>query len=291
MITSATVNGLEICYEQIGDGAGRPLLLIMGLGGPMIWWDDEFCRMLVDRGFHVIRYDNRDCGRSSALPAPVNMLSTWLGLTRRVPYRIDDMADDAAGLLDHLRIRSTHVVGYSMGGMIGQALAIAHPGRVLSLTSIASSTGSRFVGRARPDLVPIMLQTLPAERDAYIERSVRLWQIIGSPGYPPDPEQIRRRAAATYEWGICPDGRARQLAAVLTSADRTPALRRLRLPATVIHGAADPLVGISGGRATARALPGAELRVYPGMGHDLPRALWRTIINEIERTANQSRPV
>jgi pimeloyl-ACP methyl ester carboxylesterase len=286
----ARVNGIEICFETLGDRGGRPLLLVMGLGGPMTWWDDELCRMLVDRGFYVVRFDNRDCGRSTSIrsaprPRPLNVL---LGDVRSAAYTLTDMAADAAGLLRHLDLPAAHVAGASLGGMIGQTLAIRHPERVLSLTSIMSTTGSAAVGRPKASVLPVLLQRLPRTRPEYVEEVVRLSRRIGSPAYPPEEEGMRRRAEATFDRGLNPAGTGRQLVAAMASGDRTRALRRLRLPVLVIHGADDPLIHVSGGIATAKAIPGAELLVIPGMGHDLPPPLWATFVDGIDRTARRA---
>jgi pimeloyl-ACP methyl ester carboxylesterase len=286
----ARVNGIDLCYEALGDPGGRPLLLVMGLGGPLIWWDDELCRMLVERGFYVIRYDNRDCGRSTRMgsaprPRPLRAL---LGATGSASYTLDDMAADASGLLDHLGLPAAHVMGISMGGMIAQTLAISHPERVLSLTSILSTTGRRTVGWARPRVLPLLARGLPRSRAEYVDEAVRLWRLIRSPGFPFDEERIRRRAEATFDRGIDPVATARQLVAIAASGDRTRALRGLRVPALVIHGASDPLVHVSGGTATARAIPGAELLVIRGMGHDLPPELWPTVVDAVDRVATRA---
>ncbi|MFD8494041.1 alpha/beta fold hydrolase [Amycolatopsis sp. NPDC059657] len=284
--TIARVNGIEICYETFGEPSARPLLLIMGLGGPMIWWDDEFCRSLVDRGFYVIRFDNRDVGRSTKMHGRISPLATyWL---RTAPYTLDDMADDAAGLLDELGIRAAHVAGASMGGMISQTLAIRHPERVISLTSIMSTTGNRLVGRPTAKAGTMLLGRPPKNREQYLDYLVRTFRIIGSPGYPFDVQRMRDRAARTFDRGLNRGGTIRQLAAIVSSKDRAPALRKLRIPAMVIHGARDPLVHVSGGRATAKAIPDAELDIVPGMGHDMPRALWPRLIDAITRTANRA---
>ena len=206
----AAVNGIELCYETFGDPGGRPLLLVMGLGGPMIWWDEEFCWMLADRGFWVIRYDNRDSGRSTLMRGQAPLSSVYLGRTRRVPYRLEGMADDAVALLDRLEVPAAHVAGVSLGGMIGQILALRHRTRVRTLTSISSTTGNRRVGRASPHVLPMLLSGPPEGRTGYINYSVRMWRLIGSPGYPSDPHAVRDRAARTYDWGISRSGRVRQ---------------------------------------------------------------------------------
>jgi pimeloyl-ACP methyl ester carboxylesterase len=285
------VGEVELCYETFGADAAPALLLVMGLGAQMILWDDELCEALAERDFWVIRFDNRDIGRSTILrgaPAP-----TRRQLLMRDPhassYSLDDMADDAVRLLERLEVGAAHVVGASMGGMIAQLLAIRHPDRALSLVSIMSTTGNRRVGHAHPRLYPRMLRRPRLDRQGYVEDFLATYQTISSSRYPPDPERTRALAARCHDRGLHPDGAARQLAAVLAARDRTPLLRGLRVPTTVIHGVRDPLVMPSGGRATAAAIPDARLVMLGGMGHSLPRELWPRLIDEIERTANRSR--
>nr|WP_042179420.1 alpha/beta hydrolase [Kibdelosporangium sp. MJ126-NF4]CEL13811.1 Beta-ketoadipate enol-lactone hydrolase [Kibdelosporangium sp. MJ126-NF4]CTQ88179.1 Beta-ketoadipate enol-lactone hydrolase (EC 3.1.1.24) [Kibdelosporangium sp. MJ126-NF4] len=283
---SADINGVRICYETIGDPNGRPLLLVMGLGGPLIWWDDELCGLLADRGFHVIRFDNRDCGRSQPMTGRTSLARSLL--RQPPPYTLADMAGDAAGLLDHLGIASAHVTGVSLGGMIAQTLAIRYPAKVSSLVSVMSTTGGRLVGWPRPRVLPSMLGPAPRDRDAYVEATLAVFRLIGSPGFDLDEERMRVRARRTFDRGLNRAGTLRQLAAITSAADRTPWLRRLRVPALVIHGKADPLVHVSGGKATARAIPGAELILVPGMGHDLPREVWPTLVDGADRTARRA---
>ncbi|WP_290061424.1 alpha/beta fold hydrolase [Amycolatopsis solani] len=279
----AHVNGIDLCHESFGAPDDPPLLLIMGLAAPMIWWDEEFCETLAAQGFHVIRFDNRDAGRSTRLRGRASLAQAYL--LRASPYSLADMADDAAGLLTVLGIPAAHVVGASMGGMIAQTLAIRHPSRVLSLTSIMSSTGGRFVGRPSARAMSMLLAAPPRDRESYVETLVRTFRLIGSPGYPFDEPRMRHRAERTYDRGVHPGGAIRQLAAIMADRDRAPRLRRTKVPALVVHGARDPLVHLSGGRATARAIPGANLDIVPGMGHDLPRAVWPRIVRGIARIA------
>jgi pimeloyl-ACP methyl ester carboxylesterase len=289
----ADVNGIRLCYEEFGDPAAPPMLLIMGLGGPMIWWDDEFCEALVVRGYRVIRFDNRDAGLSQSMPGVVpNVRRLGRSLLRPDPaqaYTLDDMADDAAGLLDHLRIASAHVVGVSMGGMIAQLLAVRHPGRVRSLTSMMSTTGSRRVGWIAPRILIRMFEPWPPGEEAYVERSVEGLGRIGTARYfETAAVRQRERAIRTYRRGLNPAGTMRQLAAIIAAPDRTAALAQIRVPTVVIHGTADPLIHVSGGKATARAIPGAELVLVPGMGHDMPIELWPVLLDAIERTARRA---
>jgi pimeloyl-ACP methyl ester carboxylesterase len=280
---------LELCYETFGLDTLPPLLLVMGLGAQMVLWDDEFCQALADRGLWVIRFDNRDIGRSTILRGrPVPTRGQLLRRDRRAAsYPLDDMADDAAGLLDHLDVRAAHVVGVSMGGMIAQLLAIRHPHRVRSLVSIMSSTGDRRVGRTHPGLYVRMLRRARLDRDGYVQNFIATYRAIGSRTYPPDPTRLRALAERCFERGTHPDGAARQLAAIIAAPDRTPMLHDLKTPTTVIHGAQDRLVSPSGGRATAAAIPDARLVIVPGMGHHMPPALWSRLIDEI--AANTSR--
>jgi pimeloyl-ACP methyl ester carboxylesterase len=283
----ARAGEIELCYETFGAADAPPMLLVMGLGGQMVLWDDQFCEQLAQRGFFVVRFDNRDIGRSTILrDAPVpSRLQLFLRDRRGAAYSLDDMAGDAARLMRELDIGAADVVGVSMGGMIAQLLAIHHPRRVRSLVSIMSTTGNSRVGQAHPRLWARMVRRPRRDREGYIRDFVETYQVIGSPRYPPDPERMRRRAGRCFERGLHPAGAARQLAAVVTAYDRTPFLRELDVPATVIHGSADPLVRTSGGRATAEAIPGARLVVLEGMGHDLPPQLWPEIIDAIAQNA------
>ena len=282
---------LELCYQTFGDPEDEAVLLVMGLGGPMTWWDPEFCRRLAARGYHVIRYDNRDTGRSSRVPGRVghsHIVRAFLGRKAEAPYSLVDMAQDGVALLDHLGHRTAHVVGVSMGGMIAQTMAAHFRDRVASLTSIMSTTGRRTVGWQDPRLAPMML-VQRSSREAYIATSEKLWKMIGSPAYPDTAEAVKERAAETWDRGVSRAGVARQIAAILTQPDRTRELRTVDVPTLVVHGLADKMVHASGGRATARAIPGAELLLVPGMGHDLPGALTDTFVDAIDRTAARAR--
>ncbi len=284
--------GVHLCYQTFGDPSDEPMLLIMGLGGPMIWWDPEFCSTLARRGFFVIRYDNRDTGRSTKIGgrvARIDLLRAFAGRGGPPPYSMSDLADDACGLLDHLGIAAAHVVGVSMGGMIAQTMAVERPERVRSLTSIMSTVGRRTVGWQHPKLIPIMLAPRGPGRAAYAETSARMWRMIGSPDYPQDHQTVLTRAGNTWDRGFSASGVMRQMLAILDQPDRTPALRTLRIPALVIHGKSDVMVHISGGKATAAAIPDAELMLVPGMGHDVPPPLFETFADAITRTAR--RPV
>ena len=284
-------DGVELCYQTFGDPDADPLLLVMGLGGPMTWWDPALCRMLAERGFYVIRYDNRDTGRSTVLAGRVArsaLVRAFAGARVRAPYSMADLAEDAFGLLDHLGIESAHVAGVSMGGMIVQTMAIRYPARVRSLTSIMSTTGKRTVGWQHPSLLPLLLASRKPGREAYVASSTAFWRLIGSPGYPQPEQKVLDRAHETFDRGVSSNGVMRQMLAVLTQPNRAARLHSIRVPTLVVHGLEDKRVHVSGGRATAAAIPGAELLLIPGMGHDLPPALHETFTAAIRRTADRA---
>ena len=284
--------GIELCYQTFGSAEDDPLLLVMGLSAPMTWWNDALCRRLARAGFFVVRFDNRDAGRSGRGHGRVtraDLVRAGLGLPGRPPYTLSEMADDAVGLLDHLGIERAHIVGASMGGMIVQTMAIEHPDRVASVVSIMSTTGKRSVVWQHPSLLPKMLAPRARTREAYVENGRVMVAMIGSPAYPEDPEAADRRAAETWDRGISGSGILRQMVAILRQPNRTGALRELTVPAAVIHGSADKMVHVSGGRATAAAIPDAELVVIDGMGHDLPAQLYDTFVEVIRRTADRAK--
>jgi len=291
--------GITIAWDSFGDPKARPLLLVMGLGLQMIAWDDDFCRALAARGFYVVRFDNRDVGLSTNFDAwgDPNPLAVFDELRKKrpvtPPYRLSDMADDAAGLLDVLGIRAAHVVGVSMGGMIAQELAIRHPERVLTLTSIMSTTGALDVRGPSYETIASLLAPFPPDRHGFIERSVALAHTLHGPGFPFEEARVRAYAARSFDRAShhpMAGGVRRQLIAIWLSGDRTPALAQLSLPALVMHGDADPLVPVDGGRATARAIPGARLEIIPGMGHELPRPVWPRVIDAVTRLAAERAP-
>jgi pimeloyl-ACP methyl ester carboxylesterase len=287
----APANGIELCYQEMGDADGEPLILVMGLATQMLAWDEGFCGLLAERGFRVIRFDNRDIGRSTKItsagvPRRVDMM---VGRRASAPYLLRDMAADTTGLMDHLGIDSAHVAGASMGGMIVQTMAIEHPERVRSMVSIMSNTGSRWTGMPSRKAMAVLLGRPPRGRQAAIERAVKTFGVIGSPGYPFDEERLRDVAGRSYDRGHSAAGVLRQLHAITASGDRTQALRGVRVPTTVIHGNRDVLIRPAGGRATARAIPDARLKLIDGMGHDLPRQLWPVFAEEIADTAARSR--
>jgi pimeloyl-ACP methyl ester carboxylesterase len=285
-------DGITIAFDTFGKRSDPAVLLIMGLAGPLNWWHPELCRQIAARGFFVIRYDNRDVGKSTILrSAGGNRRDVVRGFVRprsTTPYTLSDMASDGVRLLDHLGVKQAHVTGVSMGGMIAQTIAIEHPERVLSLVSIMSTTGRRSVGWQDPRLFPMLLRRSRRTREDVIEQSIHTWRLIGSPAYPTPPDETRERAAETFDRGMSASGVVRQTQAILAQPDRTARLHGLSVPTLVVHGLSDRLVHVSGGRATSRAIPGAELLLIPGMGHDLPRELWQIFADGIERTAQRA---
>jgi pimeloyl-ACP methyl ester carboxylesterase len=279
----AAANGIEIAYETFGDPSDPPLLLVMGLGAQMLAWPDELCRQLAEEGHHVIRFDNRDVGLSTHLhDAPAPRLRDLFLRRRRPPYTIDDMADDAVGLLDALGIERAHVVGASMGGFIAQTMAIRHPDRLRSLTLIMTSTGSRRVGRPSRKVLLRLVRRRPAvDREAAVATTVDTFRLIGSAGYPVDEDHLRELASRSYDRAYDPDGYLRQVWAITVQPNRTKDLAAITAPTLVIHGLHDPLVGASGGLALARAIGGSTFVGFTGMGHDLPRQLWPDIARQI----------
>jgi pimeloyl-ACP methyl ester carboxylesterase len=290
---AALGDGVEICYQTFGDPADEAVLLVMGLGGPMTWWSPEFCGLLADAGFFVIRFDNRDIGRSSRIKKArvtrTRLMQAFFGRGPRPPYTLDDMAGDGFGLLDHLGIHAAHVVGVSMGGMIVQTMALLRPERVRSLTSIMSTTGRRTVGWQDPRLLPLLLARSARTREAYVASSARVWRIIGSPAFREPRKDVDIRAGETFDRGVSASGVARQMLAILRQPDRSRRLRSLRMPVLVIHGMEDKMVHVSGGRATSQSIPGSELLLVPGMGHDMPAQLDQTFVDGIKRTADRAR--
>ncbi len=272
--------GITLCYETFGEHSDPAALLIMGLGTQMVAWQDDFCSQLAARGLYVVRFDNRDIGRSTHLHGPPPSLTQLLrGSGDAARYTLADMAEDAAGLLSELGLAPAHVIGASQGGMIAQALAARHPAQVRSLVSLMSSTGGRWVGRPALSSYPIFIRKAPRERAAFIEYAVRMFTKVGSRGMPQDTDGVRKIAALSFDRELDRTGSGRQLAAIIASGDRTAELRHITAPTLVIHGTADSLVSPSGGRATARAIPGAKLMMIEGMGHDLPRVLWPRLID------------
>jgi pimeloyl-ACP methyl ester carboxylesterase len=278
--------GVTLCYETIGDPDDTPILLIMGLATQMIAWHEDFCEQLAERGFHVVRFDNRDIGRSTHFDFPPpgvgRLLRRSFGPDQ---YTLSDMAQDSANLLRELGISPAHVVGASMGGMIAQVLAAEHPDAVRSLTSIMASTGSRWRGQPALAVYRYLLRRPPRDRDGYVERAAAVFGLVGSTGFDRDEQYIRERAARAYDRGYDVRAGGRQLGAIVASGDRTRLLGRIEAPALVIHGTVDKMVRPSGGRATAQAIPGARLMMIEGMGHDLPRGAWPQLLDAIAEHA------
>jgi pimeloyl-ACP methyl ester carboxylesterase len=286
----AKVGELELCYETFGSRDDPAMLLVMGLGTQMLGWPDGFCEQLASHGFFVIRYDNRDIGRSTHLKdrRPPTIRQLLLRDKSAAAYSLADMAADGIGLLDTLGIERAHVAGASMGGMIAQLMAANHPEHVLSLASIMSNTGHRWKGMPGLRIYPMFIRRPPDDRQGAIESTVSTFRMIGSPSFPFDEEELRRIAHLSYERGYNPAGTARQLAAIITSGDRAADLRKITAPTVVIHGTRDLMVRPSGGRETARAIADARLVEIEGMGHDLPRAVWDRIVDAIVSNAERA---
>lgn len=287
---TATHGDIEIAYEDMGNPDDPAVLLIMGLGAQLLLWRKGFCEKLVDQGLRVIRYDNRDIGLSSKLPGarsgaplPTRMARSFLGLKSPAGYTLEDMADDAGALLDHLGIEQAHVVGASMGGMIAQVFAARHTHRTRSLGVIFSSNNQAMLPPPGPkQLLALLTKPKDSSREGIIENSVRVLSIIGSPGYPTPEDKSRADAAEGYDRSYYPAGVGRQFAAIMGSGSLRHYDRQITAPTVVIHGKADKLMRPSGGRAIARAIPGARLVLFDGMAHDLPEALWDDIVGELK---------
>ena len=283
----AEANGIRLCYDSFGDPADPPLLLVMGLGSQMIAWDEGFCAQLAARGLHVIRFDNRDIGLSTRFDAAgvpdvgAALMALMLGRPIRSPYLLRDMADDAIGLLDHLGIARAHVVGASMGGAIAQLLAIHHPQRVRSLTSIMATSGAKGLPPPTAAAMAVLTKPSPTDLTGYTESYAQAWQVLRAGRFAPDEARDAERAANTYARGLNPAGAARQMVAILASGSRKPQLADVTVPTLVIHGNVDPLIPVECGIDVARRVPGAKLVVVDGMGHALPIAMWPQIIDAI----------
>jgi pimeloyl-ACP methyl ester carboxylesterase len=289
-------NGISIEYESFGDKANETVLLIMGLGAQLTMWPVEFCNELVSRGFHVVRFDNRDIGlstkfESAGMPDMAAIFGALMaGKPATSAYSLDDMADDAVGVLDALGIKRAHIVGASMGGMIAQLVAINHPDRTLSLTSIMSTTGNPALPQAKPEAMAVLMApAVEGDTEAAIERGINAWKVIGSPGYPTDDKLLREWVSRDVKRSLYPLGTARQMAAIVANGDRREKLKKLKVPAIVVHGEADPLVPVEGGRDTAANIPGAELRAIPGMGHDFPLGLVQTYADAVSSVVARAR--
>ena len=279
-VRKAGAGSVTLAYETFGDEGRPPVLLVMGLGAQMVGWHTDFCEALAD-GRYVVRFDNRDVGESQWLEGSVDLGACAAGDTSSAVYTLEDMADDTVGLLDVLGLDSAHIVGASMGGMIAQTVAIRHPQRVRSLTSIMSTTGEPGIAEPTEAALAVLTSPPAANRDEAMERALEANAVIGSPGFRRNEQDIRERAAQAWDRGVNADGFLRQVAAVYASGDRTEALREIHVDTLVVHGEDDPLVPLPAGRATAAAIPGAELWTVPGMGHDIPRPLWPDLIARI----------
>ncbi len=285
MPRAALPTGIEIEYDTAGDPSDPTVLLVCGFTSQLISWDDDFVALLVAEGLHVVRYDNRDCGLSTKLDGQVVSPRRVLRLLLRgeeqpvVPYTLSHMAADGIGLLDHLDVPAAHVVGVSMGGMIAQTMAIEHPDRIASLTSMMSSTGDLRVGNATPEALDVLLAPPVADRERYVDESARAEVWMSRKYF--DPVAVRSRAAAQFDRMFYPEGGPRQLAAIYASGDRTAALRGLRVPTLVIHGRDDTLITPGGGAATAEAIPGSSYLLLSDMGHDRPPPLWPMLVGAI----------
>lgn len=282
-------NGIQIEYETFGNRANPALLLIAGNGAQLIFWETEFCKMLEDAGFFVIRFDNRDAGLSTKFEeagVPDFMAAIQAVMTGKAveaPYSLNDMADDCIGLLDALEIEKAHICGASMGGMIAQVVAYRHPQHVLSLTSIMSNTGNPQSVQGNSDALAAVIAPSPTERNAYVEHNMKVWRKIWSPGFPFEEERARAFLENSYDRSFCPSGAVRQNIAILACGDRTASLATIKAPTLVIHGSSDPLIPLDAGKEAARAITGADLLVIDGMGHDLPQGVWRDISSAIAK--------
>ncbi|MFW9829371.1 MAG: alpha/beta fold hydrolase [Candidatus Thorarchaeota archaeon] len=287
-------NNIEIEYDTLGDPSSRPLLLIMGLGAQMIRWEEELCEKFVERGFYVIRFDNRDIGLSTKFDeaGEPDIMKLYMQLTKgekiESVYTLNDMADDAVGLLTAINIEKAHICGVSMGGMIAQTIAYRHPSRVFSLTSIMSSTGNPDLPRPKPEAIKVLIQPPPTGREEIIEHGVNNLRIIHGNGFPFDEEKARKYVTAAYERSNYRPGYSRQIAAILATGNRKQALSSITAPTLVIHGTEDPLMPPEGGKDTAEAIPGSKLLIIEGMGHSLPPEVWSRVLDAISENAERA---
>jgi pimeloyl-ACP methyl ester carboxylesterase len=288
----AHANGINICYEIFGEASSEPLVLIMGLGGQMVQWDDAFCEQIAARGFRVIRFDNRDAGQSSKLTGG-KPLTLWeilkerfLNIPPSAPYTLQDMAEDTIALMDELGIRSAHIVGASMGGMIAQEIAITFPERVRSLISIMSTTGNPDLPQPSNEAVSLLMEPQPKSRKKFIARFKRNWKVLRGGRFPEDEALDRSRAERVFDRGLNPAGIDSQIRAVLASGSRKERLSKVKAPTLVIHGTSDPLVDLKAGQDTAASIPGAKLMIVQGMGHAIPIPIWPEIIDAIDKHAH-----
>jgi len=287
-------NGIQIEYDTFGDSSSPALLLIAGNGVQIMFWDVEFCELLVKKGYFVIRFDNRDAGLSTKFEEAgipdfqAAIKAATEGKPVESAYTLDDMADDAVGLLDALGIEKAHICGASMGGMIAQVISYRHPKRVLSLTSIMSTTGNPDLPQGKPDALAAVLAPAPEDRKAFVEHMMNVWRKIWSPGFPFDEKRARTFIEKSYDRSYYPQGAVRQNIALIANGDRRPSLSTIAVPTLVIHGADDPLISVEGGKDTARVIPGARLLIINGMGHDMPKGVWAEIVDTISRHTTQA---
>jgi pimeloyl-ACP methyl ester carboxylesterase len=284
-------NGVELEYETVGDPAGRPLLLVQGLGAQLTSVEDGLCQELASRGFLVIRYDNRDAGLSTWFDhaRPVNLAAVRGGDHSTLAYTLEDMADDAAGVLDAAGVEAAHVAGISLGGMIAQLLATRYPARVRSLASIMSTTGDRAVGQPTAEAASVLVSSMPGDRERFIGQAVANTRAVSAgTAYPFDEEGVRRGAARGYDRAHHPRGTGRQFAAILAAGDRTELLGQIQVPTVVVHGEEDQVIGVSGGEATAAAIGGARLLRVPGLGDELPPGFWPTLADALVQNADRA---
>jgi pimeloyl-ACP methyl ester carboxylesterase len=291
---NVTANGIQIEYDTFGDSSSPALLLVAGNGAQIYFWDVEFCELLAKKGYFVIRFDNRDAGLSTKFEEtgipdfPAAIKSLMEGKPVESAYTLDDMADDAVGLLDALGIEKAHICGASMGGMIAQVIAYRHPKHVLSLTSIMSTTGNPDLPQAKPETIAAVLAPAPAERKAFVEHMMNVWRKIWSPGFPFEEKRARTFIEKSYDRSYYPQGAVRQNIALIANGDRRESLSTIAVPTLVIHGADDPLIPVEGGKDTARVTPGARLFIINGMGHDMPKGVWAEIVDAISKHAVQA---
>ena len=281
-------NGIQIEYETFGEPSSPALMLIAGIGGQMIGWDEELCKEWARKGLYVIRFDNRDVGLSTKMEEAgvpdlmAAMTASMNGEKVDAPYTFDDMADDAVGLLDGLKIDKAHICGISMGGAIAQTISYRHPSRVRSMTQVYATTGNPQLPKPKPEIVALLLTPPPGEREAYVDYMMKLYQTIAGPGFPFDETWHRKLAGRSYDRAFYAPGKARQFVATLAHGNRKPLLASITAPTLVIHGADDPLVPVAGGIDTAQAIPGAELMIIEGMGHDMPHgSAWSLIVEAV----------
>jgi pimeloyl-ACP methyl ester carboxylesterase len=291
---NVTANGIQIEYDTFGDGSFPALLLVAGNGAQLMFWDVEFCELLAKKGYFVIRFDNRDAGLSTKFDEAgipdfmAAVEAAMAGKPLESAYSLDDMADDAIGLLNALGIEKAHICGASMGGMIAQVIAYRHPKRVLSLTSIMSTTGNPDLPQGKPEALAAVLAPAPAKREAYVEHMMNVWRKIWSPGFPFEEKRARTFIEESYDRSYYPQGAVRQNIALIANGDRRPLLSTIAVPTLVIHGADDPLIPVEGGKDTVRVIPGAKLLIMNGMGHDMPKGVWGEIADAISESAGRT---